>query len=726
MDIARYSMRKTSIKIFVATLFAGLVFLVGGVGVAVAQTPDDSLIQATNLFTEAVKECDWKNMGSCFQLIPVWFAYITFIFSAGILMLVGWVFDTVLNLSIDTTFINQDFVSKVWVIVRDFSNMVFIFVLLYTGIQTMFGMGDWKKTVLRVVIIALLINFSLFFTKVIIDAGNILAVGIYKSMGVKTATEAKKMNVTGNASQLEERSLSVAIAASVGPQQFLGAAGKPNSVFMVAVIFFIGAIVNILVAWALLRAAIIFIGRIIGFWFLMVISPFAFISLTLPQLEHNFHEWLKNILGLAFVAPVFLFFLYLIMTVLKDGGILASLAKPSTASEIFTFDMIFIPVIMVIFIYLALEMAVKYAKSMSGSFGEIGAQITSGAMGLASMAATGGVRALGSVGGGVKVFGKTLLSENSALARGAARVSHPMRDMTFDARNMKIPGVSMPTLGAGLKAGGVDMGAGSTRTLTTMRAEAVKKGEEKEKRKHETPESIAESVTKAKAKIQEQQHLKNAEKAEMTYVERAAMEKDVQGRFDEKADATSATENLAKELAKNTRATEEAAAKAYAVSDERKNFSEAETEYKQAILQSSNELDPQEFRATAKAKFDASKSVHDNSKIAVDLKTAQDKNETAIKNEKTATEANDKAVKVAKGAGLAAVTSENNWRRSKHADKVASEGTEDALKAASKIRKGNKAGKELREKLKEIMKDVDKNEVKEDETKETKTEEHQK
>src|SRR4051812_35738977 len=66
-------------------------------------------------------------------------------------------------------------INVTWTAVRDVANMLFIFALLYTAIMTIFGKGDYKRTILNLIIAALLINFSLFFTKVIIDAANLLS-----------------------------------------------------------------------------------------------------------------------------------------------------------------------------------------------------------------------------------------------------------------------------------------------------------------------------------------------------------------------------------------------------------------------------------------------------------------------------------------------------------------------------------------------------------------------
>src|SRR3989344_5022547 len=75
-------------------------------------------------------------------------------------------------------------VNEAWGVIRDLANMLFIFVLLYVAIGTILGLSkvNWKKTLVLIVIAALLINFSLFFTKIIVDASNIVALAFYQGI----------------------------------------------------------------------------------------------------------------------------------------------------------------------------------------------------------------------------------------------------------------------------------------------------------------------------------------------------------------------------------------------------------------------------------------------------------------------------------------------------------------------------------------------------------------
>src|SRR3989338_11385480 len=92
-------------------------------------------------------------------------------------------------------------IDTAWKTIRDVANMGFIFVLLYAAIKTILGMGDnTQKLIVNIVVVAILINFSLFFTKVVIDASNVLSTFFYDAIAPGSLTDTS-LN-TGLSSQL--------------------------------------------------------------------------------------------------------------------------------------------------------------------------------------------------------------------------------------------------------------------------------------------------------------------------------------------------------------------------------------------------------------------------------------------------------------------------------------------------------------------------------------------
>ncbi|MBI3634315.1 MAG: hypothetical protein HY228_01710, partial [Candidatus Yonathbacteria bacterium] len=474
-------------KIILLFVFIGIVFLGGGVGIINAApsdtatgataptqqpaTPNSSsqpsdpktsekggndaldLIQCANFLDKLT------NPFGCFLPVTTYYLYVV---TTGVLTLSGYLFDSLLGLSINREFIQKDFVNTIWTIMRDFSNMMFIFILIYTGIRTMLFMDDWKKPVMMVVVIALLINFSLFFTKIVIDAGNVLAMGVYSGIGVGEGT-----------------SVSAAFTNSFRPEQFFLFSASNKDI--ASTIFIIAGIISVYLAFVLFKAAFMFMGRILAFWFLMVISPFAFILLAFPQLgakiKFRFDAWLDMLINQAFVAPVFLFFIYIIMKVIQAKVFEVGLSKPSGAGVLV--DSLFMPIVMMGMIIYALKKALSVAESMSGDFGKIGANLGNKVLGLAAggagMALTGGVGMVAGAALRSETLKKMTESDNWAMKRLGGRVEQVLKgahEKPMDFRNISIGGKKLGEH-LGIDSFGLKKGYKQTREDKTKRLAGI-------------------------------------------------------------------------------------------------------------------------------------------------------------------------------------------------------------------------------------------------------------
>src|SRR3989344_9659875 len=103
--------------------------------------------------------------------------YLIFMPISGLTALAAGVLDFFIFYSTSDDAYNDVFVTKAWGAVRDIANIFFIIALLYIAIKTILNLGNSnsKKLLTYVIIVALVINFSLFFTKVVIDASNVIA-----------------------------------------------------------------------------------------------------------------------------------------------------------------------------------------------------------------------------------------------------------------------------------------------------------------------------------------------------------------------------------------------------------------------------------------------------------------------------------------------------------------------------------------------------------------------
>jgi hypothetical protein len=360
-------------------------------------------------------------------------------------MLLDWVVWK--NLQSDT-WTSQDsvdsFVVKGWKLVRDFSNLFFIFALfmvafslILNGIgtdqQPLFGL-DPKRTIAQVILMALLINFSFFMCRVIIDitnlAGNIFynKITVVDNGGTNTQQSTTDSNGKINMGTTAEfysnfaniRSVSLGILAKVNPQKLILQGGDIQGVQHTAafgkiswyeydmgvyvLLLFVSTITgifNIFLIYLFLSSAIFLISRIYGLFFLIILSPIAFISTAIPGLQSKeyfgFDDWFKQLTGLAFCMPIYLFFMYLAIFFLGVG-------------EKITYDEGYVALATIILIKLISMGAVlifgkKISKDLSGKFGAMATNavtgIVTGAAMVAGAAMTGGASAALSMSGRV-------------------------------------------------------------------------------------------------------------------------------------------------------------------------------------------------------------------------------------------------------------------------------------------------------------------------------------
>ncbi|MEK7596368.1 MAG: type IV secretion system protein [Patescibacteria group bacterium] len=237
-----------------------------------------------------------------------------------ILWLVSWglwltanLFEYTLKLTLkNSTFANLSVINLGWSIVRDVVNLFFIFILLYIAIGAILRLAghDAKKLLVNLILAALLINFSLVITKVIIDASNILALEFYaKISGENKSVTQTLMNGLHLTSIYNKEALKTRDAPDPEKAGFaniiLGTLGGSALILVTAFVF--------------LAATFLFIARTIVLWFLMILSPLAFGAMILPQTKKHADRWWQELTCQCLLAPAFMFMIYLVVMIIKNS-----------------------------------------------------------------------------------------------------------------------------------------------------------------------------------------------------------------------------------------------------------------------------------------------------------------------------------------------------------------------------------------------------------------------
>lgn len=289
-----------------------------------------------------------------------------------VLVLVNELFNVVVQISIRdfASYANQDGVNNAWKAVRDVVNIAFIFILMYVAIGAMFNLFDYKRVLVRVIVVALLINFSALVPKIVIDTSNLLALEFYNGMGDgETYTGAPAVThaiVSGlglwdNADGFWDRVKSSEDERSPDPL-----IGKLSLFGIIGATY--GKIALILVtSFVLAMAAWLFIVRTVVLLFLIILSPIAFIFAILPKTEGLFKKWLNKLFSEAFFAPAYLFLMYVVISIVKGTNLAESVG--TTDGNIFASTDVIKVLLNFIIIIIMMSAAIIIAKQMGAHAG---------------------------------------------------------------------------------------------------------------------------------------------------------------------------------------------------------------------------------------------------------------------------------------------------------------------------------------------------------------------
>lgn len=234
-----------------------------------------------------------------------------------------------------STFINNSFVTTGWPFVQGFANIGFVIALLFAAFATTLNLefgGGVKKLLPRLLIAALLLNFSLVIGGAIIDTSRIL-------MAIET-TAIGNIKIDNFGASLLQNSAIVKVAYSYDSQASFMAfqtRGIPASAkHSLATSFsIIGKnIIACVFIWGLAIAFVFlsatFLIRYIILVVLLIFSPLAYLAMALPQAKGLAQTWWNNFLKWTFLGPIAVFLLVL-LSKLNTTGLAGAVMEPGTS-----------------------------------------------------------------------------------------------------------------------------------------------------------------------------------------------------------------------------------------------------------------------------------------------------------------------------------------------------------------------------------------------------------
>lgn len=394
----------------------------------------------TNLPTCEINYIGESKIVGCLARIVYYGLYWPLAWVAG---LFGSLFDFFIGYSVSDESYRYAFAVNGWKLVRDIANVMFIVIMVYVGFAAVFSFGGSAASTMRRVIPilifnALIINFSLFATRTVIDISNVTARVFYSRMvvcsgectykeGSSTPENIKRglgghwplsekivgafdpqimfgtITLNPKESQTQEGTSndrlinSTAVGREINANQQKGFeqdSGEYAGYY--ALVSIIAAAIMLGIAAMFFNVTFMFIGRVIGLYMAMIFSPFAFLTrggMPLFNIKgYTWDAWVKDLFNYAALAPVFTFFLYIVYSFLNTDIVKQIGVKDTTGGFFGTVLSIVIPMI---FIYMIISKGVSIAKKYSGEFGDMVQGWGNTVSGFAVGAATGGAALVG-------------------------------------------------------------------------------------------------------------------------------------------------------------------------------------------------------------------------------------------------------------------------------------------------------------------------------------------
>ena len=305
-------------------------------------------------------------------------------FIAQVVFYIGGVF---LDFALAETMhlLDNPFIKSGWSIVLNFTNLGFVLAIIVIAFATIVGLQSYgmKKALWKLIVAALLVNFSLAIAGFFIEASDGLSsffigkiqgtsqVGLSTKLAAvinpqfmlsgqelsRIKTQIQSQNSPGASSTADASSSKVIDSSRVsGDMGIIFESDAERKAFIadtpsanpfgtalkgIATLLFI-ALFTILSALTILGVALTFIVRYIYLTFLLILSPVIWLAWIFPSTAQWWKWWWKKLLNWLLFAPLVLFFLYLTIYVINadaNQNIFSQYAPQNLSNQPITIDM---------------------------------------------------------------------------------------------------------------------------------------------------------------------------------------------------------------------------------------------------------------------------------------------------------------------------------------------------------------------------------------------------
>ncbi len=290
-------------------------------------------------------------------------------------MLLGWVSGSNF-MPVSYTGFDNPVIANGWTQVKDLANMFIVLGFVVIGISTTLRINEYgaKKLLPKLIVVALLINFSLLFCGIFIDASNITMKFFSQSNGQNVTSGIK--NVVDQQTNLMSGLLKTDV------MQYLA------QTLSLVLLYFFGSFIYFMFAG-------LFLLRYVALWILVMLSPLAFVCYVFPFTQNIWKMWWNNFFQWCIIGVAGSFFVYLSDKVTEAliGSNIATTSKITFPGEgIGVIFVYLVPLCLLLVGFLvSLQASAMGANMVTGFFGRNKGKFMKGALG----AATGGIASRG-------------------------------------------------------------------------------------------------------------------------------------------------------------------------------------------------------------------------------------------------------------------------------------------------------------------------------------------
>lgn len=252
-------------------------------------------------------------------------AYIMLAIASFMLSIIGVLFNMVILKTVfefGQYFGASDGLILAWGIMRDIGNIVLLFGFIFMGLATILNthsMDEFsaRKALPRLIIFAVLLNFSLFASQLVIDTANgfasVFAAQAGQScVGAAASEDCVNVGIAGSVLRMAgiANIWSVVNLSTIGSLLMNAEAQAPVYIGL--------ALFVTITAVVLLAGAIMLIARAVVLMFLMITSPIGFAGMAIPPLQGLAKRWWHTLINQSFFAPIFILLILLSLKVSED------------------------------------------------------------------------------------------------------------------------------------------------------------------------------------------------------------------------------------------------------------------------------------------------------------------------------------------------------------------------------------------------------------------------